>query len=108
MVTLSDLLDDGRVPLDLPCQLVTADNAFAATVSDLSYGGACLTAPEVPEFLPRGVHFIDVDGLGTFDVTFRWRRGNRIGVSFAREHDARPRVAAFLKDRGITASARAF
>ncbi|MDF0596956.1 PilZ domain-containing protein [Psychromarinibacter halotolerans] len=102
---LSDFMDDRRVPLALSARLETGEGGYDATVTDLSYGGACLEAPDTPEALPKGTLFLTIDDLGTFDVLFRWRKDRRIGVSFVREHDARPRLEAFFASRGISLGA---
>ncbi|WP_425049918.1 PilZ domain-containing protein [Psychromarinibacter sp. S121] len=103
---LGDFMDDQRVPLGIQARLDTGSDGYDAIVTDLSYGGACLEAPDTPEFLPRGVLFLTIEDLGTLDVLFRWRKDNRLGVSFAREHDARPRLEAFFASRGIRVGAR--
>lgn len=103
---ISDFLDDGRVALDLPCHVVTWDQAIPGRISDLSFGGACLSAPGAPELSPREVQSLEVEGLGRVDVVFRWRRHDRIGVSFRQEYDARPRIEAFLEERGMAIGAR--
>ncbi len=104
---LSTYLAKGRVAIDLPCKIYTGSHAFAGRLSDLSFDGACLTAPGAPEFMPTGLEVLEVEGLGPIDVIFRWRRQERIGVSFRREHETRPRVEAFLEGRRKKIGARA-
>ncbi len=110
MVDLSDYLgdglDDGRVGIDLSCRVIAGDDVFPATLSDLSHGGACITAQDAPDFTGNSLKSLDIDGLGRLDVIYRWRRGARIGVSFLRDHDARPRIDAFLAERGLSVGAR--
>ncbi|MDF0599247.1 PilZ domain-containing protein [Psychromarinibacter sp. C21-152] len=96
MAGLADKLDDGRVGLTLPCRVIAGDRTVPATLADLSYGGACIAAPHLPEDGPRAIQAIEVDALGTFDVIFRWRRGDRIGVSFRLDHDAKPRLERYF------------
>lgn len=96
-----DNLEGGRVGMELPCRIVTGDRAFPAMLSDLSLEGACVMAPDLPEFMPLGLRAIEVDDIGSLDVIFRWRQGNRVGVSFRTEHDARPRLERFFADHGI-------
>ncbi len=107
MAGVADMLDDGRVDMDLPCRIITGEHAFPAVLSDVSYDGACLQAPTLPEFLPLGLRAIELDGLGTLDVIFRWRRGDRVGVSFRLEHDARPRLERYFAARATRTGAQA-
>lgn len=93
--------DVARVHVAIPCDLVTDRRAFPAELYDLSYGGACLTAPGLPEFLPNGLQWIEATGLGRIDVIFRWRQGARIGVSFRSEYEVKPVLDAFFAERGI-------
>ncbi|WP_172299924.1 PilZ domain-containing protein [Pseudoruegeria sp. HB172150] len=89
-----------RLSLNLPCRVFTEDDVYAARLVDLSYGGACVEAPDLPEFTPSGLTRIEALGLGTLDVIFRWRRGARIGVSFRSDFEARPILEAFFAAQG--------
>lgn len=96
---MSQWLDDSRVALNLPCQLMTAEEQFAGKIVDLSFGGASIQLSEGLETAnPRSIRHLTSDHIGLCDVIFRWERQGRIGVSFKNEDLVRPQLAEFLEN----------
>ena len=92
----------GRAKLQLPCRVHTSEFEMPATVIDLSYGGAGIAMPPVLAAFSTGkVRQISIEGLGTFDVVFRWKTSDRMGVSFRSAASARKRVGAYFHEHGI-------
>ena len=94
---------DGRAELRLPCRVQTPDIEMPATVVDLSYGGAGISVPSgLATFGANNVRQISIEGLGSFDVIFRWKTSDRMGVSFKSEDRAKARVKAYFDANGIS------
>lgn len=93
---------DGRAVLRLPCRVQTPDIEMPATVIDLSFGGAGISLPPgLASFGANNVRQISIEGLGAFDVIFRWKTSDRMGVSFRSQDSAKARIKAYFDANGI-------
>ena len=102
-------MDDDRVSLDLACVATTLNSSVAGIVTDLSYGGACITLDAGnPGFPLSELRRIEADELGAFDIIFRWQRGEKIGVSFRSEDAARAPIKAFFEKRRMETEVRSY
>lgn len=92
---------DGRAAVQIPCHVQTSEFELPATVIDLSLGGAGIVLqPGAPSFVGRDLRHVRIDGLGGFDVVFRWKSHERMGVSF-RSEAAREVVRAYFDANDI-------
>ena len=93
---------DGRAELRLPCRVRAPDFEMPATVVDLSYGGAGISVPSgLATFGANNVRQISIEGLGAFEVIFRWKTSDRMGVSFKSQDSAKARIKAYFDANGI-------
>ena len=90
--------NDNRVPLNFSCTATAVHSEIAGILTDLSYSGACIEIdPDDLSFPLSDLRRIEVDGMGGFDIIYRWQRGDKIGVSFRTEDFARPKIAKFFE-----------
>lgn len=93
---------EGRAKLRLPCRVQAQDLELSATVIDLSLNGAGISMPHLPfGFDASKLRHITIDGIGGFDVVYRWKTSNRLGVSFKSAHTASNRIKAYFDANGI-------
>lgn len=96
-----DLRRDRRHKLRLPCRLVLDGSEIAATVIEISLGGARIELPpKSVTVMPGAIRALHLGETGGLRARERWRRGNVIGVGF-RGRDARLRVAAFFEELAL-------
>ena len=94
---------EGRQPVRLPCKLNMKDHELHATVHDLSYGGAGVSLmPGTYGIQPSALRSISIQDVGTFDVVFRWKTSDKLGVAFKSEASARARLKAYFDANGIS------
>ncbi|GHF47255.1 PilZ domain-containing protein [Seohaeicola zhoushanensis] len=98
---LTDLRQDPRYRLRLPCRLDLASRGIAATMVEVSLGGARVELPpDTVTFLPGALRAVQIEPVGLLKAQERWRRGELIGLRF-RGRDARLRIAAWFDDLGL-------
>ena len=93
------MTEKGRAQMHIPCRVLSAEIDLPATVVDLSPGGAGIVVGDGMEILKdRRTGQICIDGLGAFEVLFRWKEDGRMGVSFKSEATAQPRIQPLMED----------
>lgn len=91
--------DKGRARFNIPCRVVSADIDLPATVTDLSPGGAGIVAgDDMRALADRRTGQVCIDGLGTFDVLFRWKDDGRLGVAVKSEETEQPRIQPLIEE----------
>jgi hypothetical protein len=87
----------GRLAVSLACRIGGGGVKVEGTVVNVGFIGLGIELKaEISEIDLAAPHFVDVDELGVFDVKIRWKRGNRIGVRFSDEINARVCVQEYL------------
>jgi hypothetical protein len=94
-----------RVSLSMPCKLQAPEFEMSAMVTDMSLGGiGARLVFDLPGVDASGIRRVEIEGLGAFDVIFRWRSTVRIGVSFKNPGHARKRISEFFEANGYLSS----
>ncbi len=93
---------DPRFDLELPCRLEGPDYDVSAKVLNLSLGGAGIALPALLVWFDfRDIQRVEIEGIGTYDVTYRWGSSGRLGVSFNSREKASAAVEAFFRQHGF-------
>ncbi len=74
--------------------------SIPCTIRNISTGGALIEATEV-SLLPLAFRLFDPSQGLAYDSTVVWRRGNQVGVAFARTIDLKPKPG--LRARALQA-----
>ena len=92
-----------RLAVRLLCAVCSPGLLIYGTVVNLSYGGLGIEFENSEHDVKPDTNWVvNVEGLGDFEAAVRWSRGERIGVRFTNELDARRLVQNYLDDNGLS------
>ncbi|NIZ61744.1 hypothetical protein DL239_12260 [Sedimentitalea sp. CY04] len=89
--------EETRIPLRTSCTLHYPSGNLAAETFNISQKGVGIDLPSGSQWLnPATIQSISIREIGVFDVSVRWKRGNRIGLSFRSQAPAQQTLDAYL------------
>jgi len=89
--------DETRVPLRTSCSLHYPGGILKAETFNISQKGVGIEMPDGSGwFNPDAIRSVSIREIGVFDVSVRWKRGNRVGLSFRSKAPAQQTLNAFL------------
>lgn len=89
--------EETRVPLRKSCTLHYPGGILAAETFNISQKGVGIELPSGSQWLnPAAIQSVSIREIGVFDVSVRWKRGTRVGLSFRSQAPAQQTLDSYL------------
>ena len=89
--------EETRISLRKSCTLHFPGGILAAETFNISQKGVGIELPSGSQWLNAAtIQSISIREIGVFDVSVRWKRGNRIGLSFRSQAPAQQTLDAYI------------